>query len=181
MELTKAIKERRSVRKFTDYYVTDEELNEAMEAARVAPSWANTQCPEFLALRDKDKIKELVEKCYPKNPASACSLDASLVIVACYNRKKSGYYKEFSFNDIVGEWGMFDLGLACQNMMLKLHDMGLGSVVVGAYDTEKASEILGIEGDLQIAAIIPVGKPAAESKMPPRKEMSKLLHIDKIK
>jgi nitroreductase len=180
MELTKAIKERRSVRKFTNHYVTDEELNEAMEAARCAPSWANTQCPEFLALRDKEKIKELVEKCYPKNPASACSLDASLVIVACYNRKKSGYYKEFSFNDI-GEWGMFDLGLACQNMMLKLHDMGLGSVVVGAYDTKKASEILGIEGDIQIAAIIPVGKPVSESKMPPRKEMSKFLHIDKIK
>lgn len=180
MELTKAIKDRRSVRKFTDYYVTDEELNEAMEAARLAPSWANTQCSEFLALRDKEKIKELVENCYPKNPSTACSLDASLVIVACYNRKKSGFYKETSFND-VGTWGMFDLGLACQNMMLKLHDLGLGSVVVGAYDSKKASEILGIEGDIQIAAIIPVGKPAVETRPVPRKELSELLHIDKIK
>jgi len=34
MELTKAIWERRSVRKFTDYYVTDDEIKELLEAAR---------------------------------------------------------------------------------------------------------------------------------------------------
>ena len=38
MELNEAILTRRSVRKFTDYYVTDKEINSILEAAQWAPS-----------------------------------------------------------------------------------------------------------------------------------------------
>lgn len=179
MEFNNVVIERRSVRKFTDHYVTNDQLMEAMEAVKMTPSWANTQCWEFIAVRDKDIIKELVEKTYPKNPSTDCSLEASLIIIGCYNTKKSGFYKEFSFNNI-GTWGMFDLGMACQTLSLKLHEMGLGSVVVGAYDTEKAKEILGISGDYEIAAIMPVGQPEGETKAPRRREVSDFLHINKL-
>lgn len=179
MEFNKVVAERRSVRKFTDHYVTDEQLDEVMEAVRMTPSWANTQCWEFIVIRDKGVMKELVEKAYPKNPATNCSLDASLIVVGCYNTKKSGFYKEFSFNNI-GTWGMFDLGMACQTMSLKLHEMGLSSVVVGAYDTEKAKEILGISGDYEIASIMPVGEPAGETPAPRRREAADFLHRDKF-
>lgn len=179
MEFNKVVAERRSVRKFTDRYVTDEQLIEAMESTKMTPSWANTQCWEFIAVRDKEIIKELVEKTYPKNPSTNCSLSASLILVACYNTKKSGFYKEFSFNNI-GTWGMFDLGMACQTLSLKLHEMGLGSVVVGAYDSDKAKEILGVTGDYEIAAIMPVGEPLEETKAPRRREVSDFLHTDKF-
>nr|HPK44115.1 nitroreductase family protein [Spirochaetota bacterium] len=36
MELQQAIVERRSIRRFTDYYVTDEEIVQILEAARMA-------------------------------------------------------------------------------------------------------------------------------------------------
>ncbi|HPV42751.1 MAG TPA: nitroreductase family protein, partial [Spirochaetota bacterium] len=48
MELKEAILKRRSIRKFTDYQVTDAEIDELLEAARWAPSWANTQVWEFV-------------------------------------------------------------------------------------------------------------------------------------
>lgn len=51
MELREALMTRRSVRKFTDYNVTDEEINIILEAARWAPSWSNTQCWEFIVIR----------------------------------------------------------------------------------------------------------------------------------
>ena len=177
MDFNKVVAERRSIRKFTDYYVTDEQMTEALEAVRMTPSWANTQCWEFIALRDRKIIEELVEKCYPKNPATKCSMDASLILIACYNTKKSGFYKEFSFNNI-GAWGMFDLGMACQTLSLKLHEMGLGSVVVGAYDNAKAKKILGIGGDYEIAAIMPVGQPEGETPAPKRREVADFLHTD---
>lgn len=178
MNLDNAIKQRRSIRKFTSYYVTDEQLNEAMQAVRFAPSWANTQCWHFIAIRDKGLMKQLVEECYAKNPASKASLTSSLILVACYDTTKSGFYKGNSWNN-VGTWAMFDLGMACQNLSLKLHEMGLGSVIVGSYDNKRAAEILNISGDIQIAAIIPVGQPAQQPVAPKRKEVSEFLHLNK--
>ena len=43
MELQEAIHKRRSIRKFTDAFVTDDELKKIFEAVRCSPSWANTQ------------------------------------------------------------------------------------------------------------------------------------------
>jgi nitroreductase len=180
MDFNDVVKGRRSVRKFTDHVVTDEQLNEALESLRYTPSWANSQCWEFIAIRDQEIMKTLAEESYPKNPATKCSMTASLILVACYDKTKSGFYKGHSFND-VGTWGMFDLGMACQTLSLKLHEMGLGSVVVGAYDSQKAKEILNIGGDFEIAAIMPVGEPATETPMPKRKDVSEFLHIDKLK
>ncbi|MBN1467395.1 MAG: nitroreductase family protein [Fusobacteriaceae bacterium] len=175
--MKKIILERRSVRKFTDDYVTDEQLKELLEAARFAPSWANTQSSYFIAIRNKELIKELVEKCYPKNPATNCSLGTSLLIVACYEKGKSGYYKDFDFNS-VGTWGMFDLGLACQNIMLRAHEMGLGTVVVGAYDFENAKSILNLEEKYEIAGILPIGKRVeGEIPVPKRRDLKDMFRI----
>lgn len=170
MEGKKLILERRSIREFDDYYVTDEDLYELLEAARFAPSWANTQSPYFIALRDKEVIKNLVETCYPNNRASKCSLGASLILVACYEKGKAGFFREADFNK-VGTWGMFDLGLACQNISLRAHEMGLGTVIVGAYDFDNAKDILGIEEPYEIGAIIPVGRRAVAPKAPPRRDI----------
>lgn len=179
MDFNDVVKGRRSVRKFTDHVVTDEQLNEALESLRYTPSWANSQCWEFIAIRDQEIMNILAEESYPKNPATKCSLTASLILVACYDKTKSGFYKGHSFND-VGTWGMFDLGMACQTLSLKLHEMGLGSVVVGAYDSQKAKKILNIGGDIEIAAIMPIGEPAAETPMPKRKDVSEFLYIDSL-
>lgn len=177
MDGKKIILDRRSVRKFTDDYVTDEELRELLEAARYAPSWANTQSSYFIAVRNKEIIKDLVEKCYPKNPSTKCSLESSLIIVACYEKGKAGYYKENDFNT-VGTWGMFDIGLACQNIMLRAHEMGLGTVVVGAYDFLNAKDIINLEDKYEIAAIIPVGKRVeGEIQAPKRRDIEDMYRV----
>ena len=48
MKTLECIAQRRSVRRFTDQEVSNEQLKELMQAARYAPSWANTQCWEFI-------------------------------------------------------------------------------------------------------------------------------------
>ena len=45
MELQEVILKRRSVRKFTDDIVTDEELRQIFDAVRWSPSWATTSGP----------------------------------------------------------------------------------------------------------------------------------------
>lgn len=173
----KLMLERRSIRKFEDYYVSDEELKELMTVAQYAPSWANTQTPYFIAVRNAEIIEKIVEECYPKNPATKCSLSSSLLLIACYKKGESGYYKDFDFNE-VGTWGMFDTGLACQNIMLRAYEMGLGTVVVGAYNFKKAKEILNLDSQYEISAIMPVGKRINnEIAIPKRKELKDFYRI----
>ena len=71
MELQEAILKRRSIRKFTEEIVTDEELRQIFEAVRWSPSWANTQTWEFIVVRDKALIEKvpapILKKIRPQN------------------------------------------------------------------------------------------------------------------
>jgi nitroreductase len=178
MELKDAILKRRSVRKFTDYEVTNGEVNELLDAARWAPSWANTQVWEFIVVRDKDIIQKIVSTYTETNPATKCSLAASVLIVGCAKTGISGSKKgtkESSFS----EWFMFDLGLAVQNLCLRAHDLGLGTVIVGSLDHASCKQYLSVPDGTEVVVVIPVGKPAVPDKQgPPRKNISDFTHMN---
>ena len=61
MELIEGLKNRRSVRKFTDEEVTREQIEEIVDIARFSPSWKNSQSVRYMLIIDKalkDKIAE---------------------------------------------------------------------------------------------------------------------------
>jgi nitroreductase len=178
MELQEALTKRRSVRKFTDDAVSDEEIRTILEAARIAPSWANVQPWEFIVLRDRATIEKIAGTYVEKNPATKCSLAAPALIVACGRTGVSGCYGGKNLTKF-NEWFMFDLGLAVQNLCLKAHELGLGSVVVGLLDHDRAKAILDLPADREVVACIPVGRPAVAGKEgPPRKPLSEFAFID---
>ncbi len=180
MELDEAIVGRRSVRKYTDYVVSDQEIRSLIEAARWAPSWANTQVWEFIAVRDSDFIEKIVGTYTEKNPATKGSLSASVLIVACAKTGVSGCYDGKDVTKL-SNWYMFDLGMAVQNLSLKAHDMGLGTVVVGLIDHEACKKILNVPEGYEVVAVLPVGKPAAPAKSgPPRKDLSGFLYRNRF-
>lgn len=180
MKLYDAIMTRRSVRKFTDYYVTDEEINKILEAARWAPSWSNTQCWEFIIIRDRDLIMKVAGTYAETNPARKCSETASVLIAFCGKSDLPGYrdgIKRTKFDS----WYMFDLGIAVQNMMLTAHDLGLGSVVVGSMDHKSCAEILNVNSPYELIGILPIGKPVDLKKEgPKRREISEFVHMNRF-
>lgn len=178
MEVLQAIKERRSVRKQKSDAVSEEELNTILEAGRWAPSWANTQCWQFIVVRDPETKGKLADTAGSRNPAFDAIKNGPLTIVICGEKGKAGYYKgEPATNK--GDWLMFDTGLATQNMMLAAHALGLGSVPVGLFDAQKAGEILGVPQNVDVVAMLPLGYPAEEAKAPRRKELSELVSYDR--
>lgn len=180
MELQDAILKRRSIRKFTDYYVTDDEIKEVLEAARWAPSWANTQTWEFIVLRDQGLIEKVADTFSETNPARKCSLSASALIVAC---AKSGVAGSKEGVDVTkfSTWFMFDLGCAVQNLSLKAHELGLGSVIVGFMDHDKCREILSVPDGYEVVVALPIGKPeSTDKKATPRKELSGCVYLDRF-
>jgi nitroreductase len=178
MELQEAILKRRSVRKFTEDIVTDEELRQIFEAVRWAPSWANTQVWEFIVVRDKALIKKVTGTYVEKNPATKCSLAASALIVACAKTGVSGCY-DGKDATAIKNWYMFDLGLAVQTLSLKAHELGLGTVVVGLMDHGACKKILAVPEGHEVVAVIPVGKPVLPLREgPPRKTLSEIVSFN---
>lgn len=177
MELQQALSGRRSVRKFTDYQVTDGEIKTLLEAACIAPSWANTQVWDFVVIRGKNHIAKIVATFSEKNPATKGALEASALIVACAKTGVSGSYDGKALTKHQ-EWFMFDLGLAVQNLCLKAYELDLGTVVVGLMDHDACKSLIGLPDGHEVVAVIPVGRPAAKRDGPPRKELKHCAHLN---
>ena len=178
MDVLEAIRTRRSVRKFSPEPVSDEELRQVLEAARWAPSWANTQCWEIIVVRDPAKKKALSELLVPeRNPAKRAVAEAPVVLAVCGRKGVSGFYKGRPVTD-KGDWLMFDVALAVQNISLAAHALGLGTVIVGALDHKRASELLGLPEDVELVVLMPLGRPAERPEAPGRKELSEFVHAD---
>ena len=52
MNVMEAILNRRSIRKYKTEPISDDVIQQVLNAARWAPSWANTQCARFVVIKD---------------------------------------------------------------------------------------------------------------------------------
>lgn len=178
MEMLQVIKGRRSIRKYKPMSVTEEDLNAVLEAARWAPSWANTQCWQFVLVRAPEVKAKLAETLPSTNPALSAITDAPVVIVACAELKKSGYRKGEPLTN-KGDWFMFDTALALQNLVLMAHSLGLGTVHVGRFDAEKAAQILEVPEDIVVVELIPLGYADEVPEVRRRRELSEIVFYEK--
>lgn len=178
METLECILTRRSIRRFTDKPVSDEVLYKVLEAVRWAPSWANTQCWEVVVVRDDETKEKIASLLSPNNPATNGVKEAPVVLVVCGRTGLAGFKDGVARTD-KGDWYMFDLGIACQNLCLAAHDLGLGTVHVGSLDHKALDELLGLPPDVKSVEVIPLGYPAKEGKAPPRKELREFVHLNR--
>jgi len=187
MELMEAIKGRRSIRKYTSRAVDDKTLNIILEAARQAPSWANTQCWRLIVVRDSQLRNKLADTAIevvnnrPNRGAEAMRI-TPVAIVACAEMRKAGYSIKEPRGPVTdkGDWYMYDVALAMQNLTLAAHAMGLGTVHIGAFDAIKVAEILGVPEGFAVVAMTPLGYPDEEPKARPRKELNEIVFYDKF-
>jgi nitroreductase len=178
-ELMNIIKGRRSIRRFQDKQVPEGDIRQLLESIQWSPSWANTQCWEVVVVKDQESRERLKDAMGPTNPASKGFMDAPVVFAICGKVRSSGFYKGQAATKH-GDWMLFDLGLATQSLCLTAHSLGLGTVIVGMLDHDKAKKVLGLGDEYELAALIPVGYPAKESSAPKRREIGEFTHYDKF-
>jgi nitroreductase len=178
MDVLEIIRTRRSIRRFEAKEVPREALEKVLEAIRWAPSWNNTQCWEVVAVRSSSQKAELLG-CMPKfNPAHKAMEEAPVVLVICGRKQVSGYYQGKATTKL-GDWLLFDLGLATQNGCLMAHALGLGTVIAGLFDHDRVKTVLGLPADCEAVAMVPMGYPAQESRAPRRREISEFSHEER--
>ena len=177
-DIMKVILERRSVRRYQEKDIPDDVINNILEAARWAPSWANTQPWEIVIVKDKS-IKKQIQKNVPsRNPSSLAIVNAPVLLVVCGQLKKSGYYDDQYPTKFGSDWFMYDLGLATQNLCLAAHASGLGTVIVGLFDHDRVGEVINLPANHEVLVLIPLGYPDQNPKPRKRRERDEFVHYD---
>ena len=140
MEILEAIKARRSIRKFMDKPLTDEELSLILQAGAYAPSGGNSQSTHFIVLRGREKIDAL----RMTGVAAFAAMDEESEEYRGYanaikRAKNEGAGYDFTYGAPVfvllanrKDYGnaMADCALAAENMFLQAAAMGIGSCYV---------------------------------------------------
>lgn len=154
MELSEAIKTRRSIRGFLDKPVPKEILKEVLRAAMLAPSAGNQQPWHFIVVTDKEKMAKVPSF----HPYCKMITKAPAAIVICGEPEGK-------------KWPTFwpqDCSAAAQNLLLAARDLGLGTVWTGVYPEEDrmsgARKLFNIPEAVMPFAIIPIGWPDTEFK-----------------
>ena len=178
MEVLEAIRTRRSIRRYKPDAVDEKALETVLEAARQAPSWANTQCWHFVVVRNAEIKSKLSDTLSETNPARDAIRNAPLVIVGCAELEKAGY-KSGEVTTDKGDWFMFDVALAMQNLVLAAHSLGLGTVYVGLFDAKEAASALSVPEGYRVVAMTPLGYPAETKEPRTRKELDEIVNYDK--
>jgi nitroreductase len=178
-DLIDIIKGRRSIRRYEDKEIPEEDLQQVLEAIQWSPSWANTQCWEVVLVKDAGVKQKLQQTLTKTNPSGKGIIQAPVVLALCGKLKSSGYYKG-EVTTKFGDWFMFDLGLATQSLCLAAHNLGLGTVIVGLFDHNKVKELLGIGDGYEVVVLIPMGYPAKDSAAPKRREISEFTHQERF-
>lgn len=149
METINAIISRRSIRRFEDKTISNHLLNEILRAGMHAPSARNERPWQFLVINDR-KILDQIPKYHPY---SHMVLEAPLAILVC---------ADLSLNKSVNYWAQ-DCAAATQNMLLAIHELGLGSVWLGVFPAE--DRVSGIKNLFQLPdhiipfSLLPIGYP----------------------
>jgi len=150
MELTQAIMERRSIRRYRKDPVCGCAIAGLIEAARQAPSWKNGQCWRFILVRDPEMLQRIAGENYG---APAC-------IVACGLPEESGRNNE-------QDYYLVDVAIAMEHLVLAAVDMGLGTCWVSGrmLQEQVIKEALGIPQEVRVVAMTPLGYPNGD--LPP--------------
>lgn len=204
-EFLKLVQQRRSIRAFTADPVSDESVDQVIEAARWAPSGTNSQPWEFVVVRDqemKDRIAGFVkalmylahdvELTRPEDlqwPSAARPVsdpgwkDAPVLIVVCGDQRTKKSYPLFA--QLTRRDSIFASSLASAflYMTLAATSLGLGSHWASATSHPLAmpliKEALGIPDDFFIYDTMALGHPAAQPKPRIVRALADMTHYER--
>jgi nitroreductase len=198
MDLLELISNRKSVRKYLDKHIPDEDLRKILEAGRLAPSWMNVQSWKFILVKSQETKDLLAELSIGQQQVK--NADALIVCVADTNA-----WNEAGISNIQNP--ALNPALQCENgilirtmeqiiypisyMMLTANSLGISSCIIGAFGSEitgilpevstKAKELLGLKDGQIISTIITLGYDANPTEtVKQRKAFDDVVSLERI-
>jgi nitroreductase len=197
MDVFEAIGTLRAMRRLKPDPVSDEDLWRILDAAIKAPSGGNRQPWNFIVVRDPEVKRALGEyyldtwnKTYNAGPGRAMLADARsargyrsaehlahhlaeapVLIIATIRKDRF----------TVGPTAGGSIYPAIQNLMLAARALGLGTTLTTLHKLheEEVKDLLGIPGQVETMALIPLGWPKGRFGTPVRLPVEKVVYWEK--
>jgi nitroreductase len=165
-----SIQKRRSIRNYKARAVEWNLIAEVLDAGRLAPSAGNIQNSSFLVIRDLDKRKKIAEYCHEeewiaKAPVHIIICSDSTRLRRLYGDKHGSLY------------AIQNSAAAIQNMLIRAKSLDLGTCWIGATKEEKLKELLKIPEEVKLFAIITLGYPKTEPRVPIKDDLNALTYF----
>lgn len=189
--LLNLIHKRRSVRVYKSGRVTDKQLEMILEAARWAPSGANTQPWEFIVTRDRAKMRR-VRQIYDnewrerkkEDPVHYKGLkkdyvgDVSVLVLVCGDPRTKQVYLTTRQPGDREKLFQASVANAVEQMMLMAASMGLGTVWVSVREEVEPElrELFRVPQPLRLLWVVPIGHARSWPKVKPRRKISAFVH-----
>lgn len=198
MNLSDLISTRKSVRKYSDKQISDDDLRKILESGRLAPSWMNVQSWHFILIKSQEN-KDLLCELSIGQP----QVKNAQALIVCVADKKA--WDEAKITGIQNP--ALNPALQCENallirtmeqiiypisyMMLTANSLGISSCIIGAFGSEitgilpdvsiKAKDALGLNENQIISTIITLGYDANPSEtIKQRKPFEEVVSLEKF-
>ncbi|MFC1764715.1 nitroreductase family protein [Planctomycetota bacterium] len=178
MDTLEAIQGRRAVKHYDpDHPMTEQEINQLMSLALLAPTAFNIQNWRFVLVRDPELRKQIRAVAWDQAQVT----DASLLIVLCadikaWEKTPARYWKDApqevqdflvpaidqyyrGREQVQRDEAMRSCGIAAQTLMLAAKAMGYESCPMDGFDYDAVGKLIKLPADHAVAMFVAIGKP----------------------
>ncbi len=171
MDFYEVVRKRRSYRFFKADLPEKEKIDQILEAARLAPTWANYQGMHYIIIKNAEKVKAVWEAVGQKKKFE----NAPMFIVGVIAESGSGA----NINKL--KYFTVDFGICFEHLILAATAEGLGTCWIGWFNEEKIKEILEIPNKYRVIGLTPLGYPIkSKEDVHDRKPIEEIVHYEKF-
>ena len=164
MEFTEVVKNRYSCKKFNDSKITAQQLNEILEAGRLAPTAKNLQEQHIYVVQSEEGLAK-IDKVTP------CRYGATTVLVVAFDKNNV-----FTYPGGKRDSGIEDATIVATHMILAAHNAGVDSCWINFFDPEILAKELNLPENEEVLMLLNLGFAAEGTKALPnhfnRKELT---------
>jgi len=171
VDFYEVVKKRRSYRAYKPDMPEKEKIERILDAARLAPTWANMQGIRYIISQDPEKVKEIWRAVGQKTKFTEAPMFITGVVAESGSGTNVNGLKYFTV----------DFGICFEHLILAATEEGLATCWIGYFNEEKVKEILEIPKKYRVIGLTPLGYPIKEKgEINDRRPLEKIVHWEKF-
>ncbi|MFC1955802.1 nitroreductase family protein [Chloroflexota bacterium] len=164
MHFLELINKRQSVRAYKPDDISDIELQQLLEAARLAPTASNRQPFKLIVIHSSGREVEL-RHIYDRD----WFVQAPLVICICGTPNQAWVRKDGK------NYCELDVAIAMDHLILAATALGLGTCWIADFDPKATREVLGLPDEVVPMVVTPLGYPNDQPRQKERRDLNELV------
>lgn len=168
-EMLKMIQSRKSIRKYSQKAIPENELKEILKTGFSAPSGGNMQPWRVVVVKDTTRKEQLATAAFGQSFIAEAPV---LLVVCAVPYESAERYKERGAT----LYALQDTAALTQNILLASHALGYATCWIGAFNEDEVSKITKVPEGMRPVSMIPIGlADGVTPKTRPRKSVSDIV------